>query len=247
MLAFKEAGMLEKVKEWKHKIKVCEARGLFQEISLSQIGTDLGVEGLQKVLDQRKVHIEGLKKDAHLMAYKIADPHLYNKRFSEAKMWAMFDENKHILDSNPYVRTELLGALQPILHGSIKLLVKSLLLQNDVKSLEKEIKYPEQIQAYVKIDRIDQYQQNDNPPLEVLMKVINSKKFNLFDEFYVAYPMIGPIKAIDPIIFGVIKKFIGPFFNTFESVSSMFVKGNIPFETLKTIDMGHLFKIAEWV
>ena len=37
------------------------------------------------------------------------------------------------------------------------------------------------------------------------MKIVESKQINIFDELYIAYPMIDNIKQIDPIVFGVIK------------------------------------------
>lgn len=58
-LAFNEAGMKAKVQEWDYKIKVCEAKMKYPVITFDQISNDLGIAGLNKVLDERKKETSG--------------------------------------------------------------------------------------------------------------------------------------------------------------------------------------------
>jgi len=90
---------------------------------------------------------------------------------------------------------------------------------------------------------VDIYKENDNPPLDVLNKLVDAKMLGIFDSLYVAYPMIGRKKMVDPIFLGVIEN------------TALRLRENsiIRFDDMLAIEkasekyFGELFEIGRWL
>ena len=85
--------------------------------------------------------------------------------------------------------------------------------------------------------------QNDNPPMEELLKVVQAKTANLFHTLYIAFPMIDYEKQVDPIIFGTLQDPT----KQYNELSQWNNEITLDMLDWSHNDLGDMYKIAEWV
>jgi len=242
--AFKNADMTAKVEEWDYKIKVCEASMVFSKTSFEIMGEQLGIAGLNEAIGKRKALFSEKIIQAKLLALDVVQDYLDKSFISESKLWEVIGHYR--LKGNIVAMVEALKLLTDKTKGSVTIMLKEVIKAKE-NERETEIEIPEDLQAYIKVVEIHEYSANDNPPMEVLTRTISAKELEIFDTMYVAYPMIGRVKQIDPIIFGVIKNPNESNYYSLKNLETFWLNGDTPFEFLKNLNIGNMFHIADWV
>jgi len=228
--AFEQAGMDAKVAEWDHKIAVVEVGQKYEKIDFQHIADQFGIQGLNEALAGRKRRTEDEAKKI------IGDQMLKAKVISETKMYDFIDRNAFRYADKPEIGEEILKLLSPKLKGTAQKIFSTMFkIKNIENAGEKKI-------AFIKIEKVENYIQNDNPPMEELIKVVQAKTANLFHCLYIAFPMIGYEKHIDPIIFGTLQN---P--NAQYNELSPNLNNELSIDMLDWLNLGDMFKIAEWI
>jgi hypothetical protein len=262
--AFFAAGMVNKVKEWDYKINVKELEGKYKRITLRDIANELGIGGLQKAVDEKIAEQNAAiaKQNAAAKA-KVAELNLKAKdickdilklpTISEAKMYAFIDMHSFRWANDPELTAAIMELLSPKLNGTIKHLFKQIFMIN-AKKIVTNLKNPEADKvAFMKIERVADYKQNDNPPMMELMKAVVANVSGIFDELYIAYPMIDRLKHIDPIIFGVkkdpLKKYddLNGWKDHHTTGIGYMANNEITLERIDSLNFGDLFHVAQWM
>jgi hypothetical protein len=265
--AFEMAGMTKKVAEWDFKIELCEIDQKYPKITFADMAREFNLDGLQKATNERQTSLneeidnhnyQEVSKDIETdeQAQSIIDQYGLSrvKTISESKMYDFIDKTRWMYDSKPEVMSKIIEILTPKLKGTAKQLFQQMFaFKND-----RPVKRPElkervtDLEAYIKIERVEDYAQNDNPPMVELMKLVHAKHSGIFDELYIAYPMVGRVKQIDPIFFGV-KKDPNKTYDTLDgyrvaSKSGWGFQANdeLTMNNLNEINLGEMRKIAQW-
>lgn len=246
-LTYQEAGMKAKVFEWDYKIKICEASMYYKPTSFSKIVDDLGIQGLNDVIDKRKAHFANIQDQAQELAKKILGSAIYAKSVSEATLWNIIEQNNYRFKSNPLAKIEAIKLMMPKMKGTAKKLLE--LTFNQEKAKVSNIEVSPDLIAYVKIVTVEDYKADDNPPMEVLKQIVQAKRKNLFSDMVIAYPMVGTVKKIDPIVIGIIKNPNKEYslLSSPLSFNKFWLDGDAPISFLKSLDWGDMFKITEWI
>ncbi|MBL8026319.1 MAG: hypothetical protein JNL74_07900 [Fibrobacteres bacterium] len=241
LFAFEAAGMKAKADEWRVKVRIAEAAMQFKTISFVQIADEFGLAGLNKSLEERARLEQNKEHEAMEIASEIAKPYLEKRVLSEAKLWALIDETVSRSKGDPLVKFCVMKLLYPKTSGTVKILLKQLCqLDNKAASLTRP---STKLEAYIKLDPVDLYKQNDNPPLDVVKKLVDARQLGIFDALYVAYPMIGREKRIDPIFLGVIENGC----ETLRRQPIIRFNSEVDVAIAKAKYYGELFEIGRWL
>jgi len=118
-----------------------------------------------------------------------------------------------------------------------------------IKKIEnqKESNWQEKKVAFIKVEKVEDYKQNDNPPFEELCKLVEAKVSNLFHTLYIAYPMIDTEKQIDPIFFGTLRNPNVKYDELNGMNNGWFFNHSITEDRLEAINIGDMFRIAQWI
>jgi len=225
--AFEQAGLTAKVGEWDYKIKSLEVSQKYEKIDLKHIAESFGIEGLNRSLAERKNKLKAEAKE-------ICGDLLKSKRVSESKMYDFIDKTAFRYDNNPELKEEILRLLVPKLSGTALKIFQTMFKIKDMENTGNKI-------AFIKIEKVDKYTQNDNPPMSELLKVVQANTQGLFIALYIAYPMIAYEKQVDPIILGTIQ-------NPNESYEKLSNWNNeITIDMLDFLNIGDMYKVAEWI
>ncbi len=245
--AFQAAGMTAKVNEWDYKINTLELAQKYPRITFKDIAKEFGIEGLQKAVDARVAKQKADKWKLVDQAKDICKEVLHVKKMTESGMYAFMDKTKWRYEGNAELTQEIMEILSPKLTGTVKQLFEQIFMINRKKSLVESDKV-----AFIKIERISDYTQNDNPPMEELMKVVSAQVDGIFDELYIAYPMIDNLKQIDPIIFGV-KRNPSKKYDSIDGAKDRFTgrmgflaNDQITVDRLDSINIGDMFHVGQW-
>lgn len=245
--AFAQAGMTAKVKEWDYKINALELAQKYPLITFRDIARELGIEGLQKAVDARVSKQWENKRKLEDQAKEILGNLLHAKKISESGMYTFIDQNSWRYANNPELTAEIMELLTPKLTGTAKILFETMFMANRKKAVVEAGKV-----AFIKVERIADYSQNDNPPMLELMKAVEARLSGIFDELYIAYPMVGHLKQIDPIIFGTKvnpSKPHNPLDGTLDRHPSGFgfmANDEITMDRLDKTNFGEMFKVSQW-
>lgn len=171
-LAFQQAGMTQKVKEWDYKIRLLEVSSQYSKITIKEIYKQFGIEELNKILAGQN-DVFGDK------AREICEEIIHFRTISESKLYDFIDRNKFRYENDPKVTREIFKLISKKLSKNQQIFFKQLF------ALDKGI--TEKV-AFVKIEKIKNYKQNDNPPMQELMKVVFAKnkkilKGNWYERF----------------------------------------------------------------
>jgi len=245
--AFESAGMTNKVKEWDYKINALELAQKYPRITFKDIAKEFGIEGLQKAVDARIAKQATDKWKLVDQAKDICKEVLNVKKMSESGMYAFMDKNKWRYEGNAQLTQEIMEILSPKLTGTVKHLFEQIFMSNRKKAIVEANKV-----AFIKVQLVSDYKQSDDPPMAELMKLVEARVSNIFDELYIAYPMIDNLKQIDPIFFGV-KRNPSKTYDTLEGFRShsrtsigFLANDEITLDRLEAINFGDMYKIAQW-
>lgn len=245
--AFESAGMTNKVKEWDYKIEALELSQKYPRITFRDIAKEFGIEGLQKAVDARVAKQKADKWKLIDQAKDICKDVLNVKKMSESSMYAFMDKTKWRYEGNAELTQEIMEILSPKLTGTVKHLFEQIFMINRKKAVVESDKV-----AFIKVERVSDYTQNDNPPMEELMKLVSARVDGIFDELYIAYPMIDNLKQIDPIFFGV-KRNPSKTYDSLDGAKDRFTgrigflaNDQITLDRLDSINIGDMYKVGQW-
>jgi hypothetical protein len=245
--AFAGAGMAAKVAEWDFKINAAELERKYPRITFREIAKELGIEGLQKAVDARVNKQWEAKRKLVDTAKEICGELLQVKKLSESKMYDFINKNQWRYANDPELTSEIMELLTPKLTGTVKTLFETMFMANRKKVVVEAGKV-----AFIKVERISDYSQNDNPPMVELMKAVEARLSGIFDELYIAYPMVGHVKQIDPIIFGTKvnpNKPHSPLDGAMDrhpSGMGFLANDEITMDRLDSRNFGEMFKVGQW-
>jgi len=228
--AFQQAGMDAKVKEWDHKLECLEIGTKYPKITMKEIADKLGMDGLNHAVAMKNMENEDKFE-------KYCGSLLSKSRISETQLYTFLDQNDWKWKKDTEITKEIIRLLAPKLSSTHARKQFELMFKiDDIETPKSDAKM-----AVVKIERIEDYSQNDNPPMEELLKVVTAKVANLFHTLYIAYPMIGRQKDVDPIIFGVLR-------DPNKSYSEL-NEWNSELTTEQTdfANLGEMYQVAQWV
>lgn len=223
--AFQQAGMTAKMVEWDFKIKSLEVAQKYRKIDFPCIAKEFGIDGLNQAIQDRRDEIE---KEIEEMCGEL----LEKKTISEAALYDFISKNSFRWENNPEMTTRILEKLTPKLKGIARSIFQTAFKVKEGTNDKV---------AFIRIEKVEDYQQNDNPPMQELMKVVDANVANLFHTLYIAFPMVGPVKEIDPIIFGILRdptkhyNELNPGWNS-----------ELTADTLDWLNLGDMYQIAQW-
>ena len=226
--AFSQAGMEAKVAEWDFKIKSLEVTQKYEKIDFNHIASEFGIDGLNQALASRDMEQEEEAK-------KYCADLLKKSRLSETALYTFLDNSEWQWGRDKNMTARIIRLLAPKLASKTARATFQMMYKieemNPVRNRE---------EAFIKVDRIADYQQNDNPPMMELMKTIEANNSGVFDAIYIAYPMIGKVKNIDPITFGVLKDPTKSYneLNDFTREISTW--------RIDSVNFGDMYKINQW-
>lgn len=245
--AFLAAGMTKKVAEWDYKIKSLEISAKYPRITFADIAKEFNIAGLQKAVDGVVNKQWEKKRKLQEAAKEMCHEVINAKKMSEAQLYRFIDQNKWRYESNPELTSEIVELLLPKLTGTVKILFESVFMAKR-QAAKVEIGKT----AFIKIERVADYEQNDNPPMRELMKLVQAKHSGIFKDLYIAYPMIDNLKQIDPIFFGV-DKIEGKQYDSLNGFKDRHTSGigfmsndEVTMDRLNSINIGDMYKIAQW-
>ena len=242
-IAFQEAGMDAKVAEWDHKIRLCEASMRYPLITFAEMSRNLGIESLKKAVQERNLRMASEIEKAKDLARDILGP-TRTSRISESKLWSIIHENDYRFVGNPLAKIEAMKMLVPKLSGTARNMLMYTLSETEKTAAEDQVS--PMIEAYIKVVGIESYKENDNPPMDVLRQIAEAVKSNLFTALFVAFPMLGPVKQVDPIVFGLVSDHKRKLWGMDEEALLRFNR-DVSVEDLEGLAFGNLFRITEWV
>ena len=227
--AYQSAGMTAKVAEWDFKLLALEASQKYVKINFQDVAEKFGIKGLNDALAKRKNELEDKAKD-------LCGDLLKKKRISESALYSFIDSVSFRIGDNQELKAKVIELLSPKLSGTAEKLFRAMFA---LKSTE--VDQGNKV-AFIRIETVEDYKQNDNPPFEELLKVVDAKVSNMFHTLYIAFPMIGYAKQIDPIIFGTLQ-------NPSENYSELDegLNNELTIDTLDWLNLGDMYSIAEWV
>lgn len=240
--AYQEAGMVAKVAEWDYKIKVLEVSQKYAHVTFSDMAEEFGIKGLNEAVAKRQAEQAKHKREVKEKAEKMCGELLKSRVIGESKLYAFIDAYSWQYKNDPEMTEAIMELVIPKLSGTAAKMFKTMFA---IKNMEKQGWEGDKV-AFIKVERVEDYQQNDNPPFAELCKLVEAKVSNVFDTLYIAYPMIGTVKKIDPIFFGTLQNPNVKYDNIDGIGSGMFFNNSITEDRLETVNIGDMFKIAQW-
>lgn len=242
--AFEQAGMTNKVEEWDYKIRLAEISQKYETVTFEDMAVAFGIEGLQKAVEDKQGQQAVQRRETKEKAIALLGDLYKSKKIAESKLWAFIDQNSWKFDNDPEMKSAIMEVVIPKVGKTLASVLRATF---QIKKYEEHRVWERDKIAFIKIEKVEDYSQNDNPPMEELTKLVQAKNDNIFDELYIGYPMIDTVKQIDPIFFGTVR-------NPTEKIdeldglgSDLFFNDSITLERLNTVNIGKMFKIAEWV
>lgn len=251
--AYHQAGMTAKVAEWDYKIKVLEVSQKYAPVTFRDMAEEFGLKGLNEAVAKRQAEMEKelqgqvqRKRELTEKAEKLCGDLLKSRVIGESKLYAFIDAYSWQYKNDPEMTAAIMELVIPKLSPTAAKMFKTMFA---IKNMETKQRFTWQDTpvAYIKVERVEDYQQNDNPPFAELCKLVEAKVSNVFDTLYIAYPMIGTVKKIDPIFFGTLQNPNVKYDNIDGIGSGMFFNNSITEDRLEKVNIGDLFKIAQWI
>jgi len=239
--AFRQAGMHAKVEEWDFKIKSLEMAQKYTKIDFKYIADEFGIEGLSEAVADK--HIADEEKMQEYCGK------LWGKtRLSETALYSFVDDNDWKWGKDPEITKQVMQFLAPKL-ASIHAR-KQFALIYKLDSIQPQVKQMKQ--AFIKVEKISDYMQNDNPPNAELLKVVEANVSNLFHCLYIAFPMVGHVKQIDPIIFGILKDPTKDYDSldgnkVYTESFGFQANDELTANNMNQINIGDMYQVAQWV
>jgi hypothetical protein len=242
--SYRQAGFDAKVEEIDAQIKELEINGMLDEngdpkfpiITMEHIAKELGIDGLNAQLAENdRLMKENLRKFCGK---------LFDKRaISGAELDRLMD-NKWQWSNDEKITKEIMKYLTPKLRSKVdrELYEKVFMLES---RNELDISYG--VKAFIKIQRLSDYNQNDNPPSAELQKIIEGNVSNLFHCLYIAYPMIKEHKQIDPIVFGTTQD-PSKSYSTLDDTNGEygFSNSELTMGRLNALNLGTMRQLGQW-
>jgi len=242
--AFLQANMTAKVEEWDYKIKHLEISQKYSPVTFNDMAESFGIEGLQKAVDLKKQQMAVESREMKAKAKTICGDFLKVKKIGESKLWDFIDKHSWQWANDPTMTQAVMEIILPKLHVGLQGILRATF---SLKKIETYRSFEADKVAFIKIERIEDYQQNDNPPHEELAKLIQAQNDSLFEAIYIGYPMIDKVKELDPIFFGVIQDPTKSYSDVNGFGSDWLANDSVTLERLNTVNIGEMFKIAEWI
>ena len=242
--AFSQANMDAKVEEWDYKIKRHELSQKYETVTFSDMAESFGIEGLQKAVDGKKAQMAIESREMKEKAKKLLGDLFKAKKISESKLWDFIDKYSWQFDNDPKMKQAIMEVVLPKVGKTLASVLRATF---QIKKVEAYRTFEADKVAFIKIEKVSEYQQNDNPPIEELNKLIDAQIEGLFEELYIAYPMIDTVKQIDPIFFGTITDPTKQYDDVTTFGADMFFNNSVTLERLEKVNIGEMFKIAEWI
>lgn len=245
--AFQQAGMTAKVAEWDYKIKTLEVSQNYLRITFREMANEFGLQGLKEALEKANQANTQKLRETKEKAKKMCAELLQNKRIiSESKLYSFIDERSWQFANDPEMKQAIMELLIPKLSPTIANMLRTLFRVKETVEISRREQQADRV-AFIKIERVEDYTQNDNPPFEELIKLVKARVANIFETLYIAFPMIDTKKAIDPIFFGVLKNPSQKYDDLNRFGRGMFFNNSITEDRLDVINIGDMYKIAQWV
>ena len=251
--AYHQAGMTAKVAEWDYKIKVFEVSQKYAPITFKEMAEEFGLKGLNEAVAKRKADIEKEmqtraqhKREIREKAEKMCGDLLKSRVIGESKLYAFIDAHAWQYKNDPEMTEAIMELVIPKLSSTAAKMFKTMFA---IKNMEKQSvnNWQGEPVAYIKIERVEDYKENDNPPFEELCKLVEAKVSNVFQTLYIAFPMVGTVKQIDPIFFGVLQN-PNTKYDRIDGLSiNRFFNNTITEDRLEAVNIGDMFRIADWV
>jgi hypothetical protein len=163
------------------------------------------------------------------------------KTISESQLWSILSASDYRFVGNPMAKAEAIKMMLPKLRGTARNLLELSLKEQVIPDED----LPE-ITAYVKIVTLENYTADDNPPMQVMQQIAEARKSGLFSCMVIAYPMVGPVKKIDPIVIGLVQD-PNKEYPALGSIDRLWLNGEAPIDYMRSLDWGSMFKITEWI
>jgi hypothetical protein len=245
---FQQAGMTAKVAEWDYKIKTLEIANMKDEngnqkypvIDFAYIAKELGIEGLNQ---QLRTNERVLKEQVRKYCGKLYDkPQISGRELDEVynSKWQWSNDEKMTKEIMKHLTPKLRSKTDRDLYAKVFML--------DSRDENDGNQYLG-VKAFIKVQRLADYIQNDNPPKAELYKIIEGNTSNLFHCLYIAYPMIKEHKEIDPIVFGVLQDPTKSY-DTLDDTNNEWGMSNseITLDNLNwSVNLGIMHNMAQWV
>jgi len=242
---FQQAGMDAKVLEWDYKIHTLEIDNMkdengeqkYPEITFGDIAKELGIEGLNAQL----------RENERVLAEKVRQ--YCGKTYDKPKI-AGYEldkvlEGKWQWSDDANMTKEIMKHLTPKLRSKAERDFYEKVFMLD-RMKETDISFG--TKAFIKVQRLSDYIQNDNPPSDELKKIIEGNVSNLFHCLYIAYPMIKEHKQVDPIVFGTLQDPSKRYDVLNDSNQEYgFSNSEITMDSLNNwLDLGNMRQLAHW-
>jgi hypothetical protein len=240
--AFLQAGMTAKVAEWDFKLKSLETAEKYPRIDFNHIANEFGIEGLNQALDTKRQAQSAKILELDEKAKGYCKDLFKKSRLSETAVYSFIDSAGWQWENDPEMTARIIQVLAPKLASR----VARTTLEMAFKIKEVELERIDYRTAFVKIQKIENYQQNDNPPMTELLKTVNANLSGIFHQLYIAYPMIDNVKQIDPIIFGTLQDPTKQYDELDESSFNGWMT-DISMERLDSVNFGDMYEVAQWV
>ncbi len=248
---YEQAGMTAKVAEWDYKIQLAEVSQKYAPITFKEMAEEFGLKGLNEAIIKRQAELESKvqgeaerKRNIKDQAKKMCGELLQKRVISESKLYDFIDKHSWQYENDPEMTQAIMELVVPKLSPTVASLFKTIFRVKDIETREN---WQEKKVAYIKVEKVEDYTQNDNPPFEELVKLVKAKVANLFHTLYIAYPMIDTEKQIDPIFFGVLQNPNVKYDNLDGMNDGWFFNHSITEDRTENINIGDMFKIAQWV
>jgi hypothetical protein len=242
LTAFQQAGMTGKIAEWEYKIKTLEVAQQYPRITFREMASEFGIQGLQESLETASQAKAQKRRENEEKAKKMCTELLQNKRMiSESKLYSFIDARSWQFSNDPEMTQAIMELLIPKLSPTVANMLRTLLKVKETDEINKRIREGNRI-AFIRVERVEDYTQNDNPPLAELVKLVQARVANIFETLYIAYPMIDTRKAIDPIFFGTLQN-PSQRYDQLDGVRN----NTITEERMDSVNIGDMYKIAQWI
>jgi len=239
--AFLQAGMTAKVAEWDFKIKSLETAEKYPRIDFNHIANTFGIEGLNQALDNKRMAQTAKIREMEEKAKDFCGELLKKKRLSETTVYSFIDSAGWQWENDPDMTARIIQVLAPKLANK----TARTTLEMAFRIKEVELEKIDYRTAFVKIQKIENYQQNDNPPMTELLKTVQANMSGIFTQLYIAYPMIDLVKQIDPIIFGTLQDPTKNYDELSGSAMNDWMS-DITMDRLDSVNLGDMYEVAQW-
>jgi len=251
--AYQITNMTAKVQEWDYKIRVLEVSQKYDPITFVDMAEEFGLKGLNEAVQKRQVELEKEvqgyvqhKRELKEKATKMCGDLLKSRVISESKLYAFIDAHSWQYQNDPEMTQAIIELVVPKLSPTIAQMFKTMFTIKKIEN-QKESNWQEKKVAFIKVEKVEDYKQNDNPPFEELCKLVEAKVSNLFHTLYIAYPMIDTEKQIDPIFFGTLRNPNVKYDELNGMNNGWFFNHSITEDRLEAINIGDMFRIAQWI